>query len=85
LPLATSFYGIYAMLPVQNGLALFYACHRVSPDFMTLLPLRGLPRIFLSHGAADSVLLLELCSSRTVYRPYIRLAIGAVPGALGSI
>jgi hypothetical protein len=54
------------MLPVQNGLALFYACHRVSPDFMTLLPLRGLPRIFLSHGTADSVLLLELCSSRTV-------------------
>lgn len=50
---------------LSNG-DLFGAVVAFSPGFMAALEMRGRPRIYVSHGAHDSVLPIDRCSRRLV-------------------
>ena len=56
---------------LANG-ELFRRVLAFSPGFMAVAPLRGRPRIFVSHGRADDVLPIGPCSRRLV--PSLRRA-----------
>ena len=56
----------YALsLALMNG-DLFTHCLAFSPGFVAPVRLEGKPRLFLSHGTADPVLNIDLCSRRLV-------------------
>ena len=58
----------YALsLGLDNG-DLFSHVIAFSPGFMMPLASRGMPRLFVSHGDADTVLPINLCSRRLVPR-----------------
>jgi phospholipase/carboxylesterase len=62
----------YALsLALMNG-DLFTHCLAFSPGFVAPMRLEGKPRLFLSHGTADPVLNIDLCTRRLV--PKLRQA-----------
>lgn len=62
----------YALsLALMNG-DLFTHCLAFSPGFVAPMRLEGRPRLFLSHGTADAVLNIDLCTRRLV--PKLRQA-----------
>jgi hypothetical protein len=58
---------IESSLGLGNG-DLFGRVVAFSPGFIATVPPRGRPRLFMSHGTADSVLAINQCSRRVVPR-----------------